>query len=147
MHGLYIPLQNTAQCINIHMRIYICMYGCIYIYIYKYIGGLGAVRRPLEVPPDREIGFVSFVRASKRGEAACLRGRDYASLRWPADFRILLRFGSSSLIDHCVLHGIYQYFSIVPPICMCFMDSRRISLIDRCGLNWFYLYFSIVVAI
>ena len=33
------------------------------------------VRRPLDVPPDREIGFVSFVRASGRGEAACLRER------------------------------------------------------------------------
>ena len=53
------------------------------------------MRRPLDVPPDREVGFVSFVRASGRGEAACLRERDYASLRWPTDSRILLlRFAS-----------------------------------------------------
>ena len=30
--------------------------------------------------PKREIGFVSFVRASGRGEAACLRERDYMLL-------------------------------------------------------------------
>ena len=53
------------------------------------------MRRPLDVPPNREIGFVSFVRASGRGEAACLRERDYASLRWPSDSRFLLRFASS----------------------------------------------------
>ena len=40
--------------------------------------------------PKREIGFVSFVCASGRGEAACLRERDYASLRWPSDSRISL---------------------------------------------------------
>ena len=40
--------------------------------------------------PKREIGFVSFVRASGRGEAACLRERDYASLRWVINSRILL---------------------------------------------------------
>ena len=55
------------------------------------------MRRPLDVPPDREVGFVSFVRASGRGEAACLRERDYASLRWPSDSRILLRFAPSLL--------------------------------------------------
>ena len=41
-------------------------------------------------PPDREVGFVSSVRASGRGEAACLREGDYASLRWPTDSGILL---------------------------------------------------------
>ena len=45
------------------------------------------MRRPLDVPPDWEIGFVSFVRASGRGEAACLRERDYASLRWVKNYR------------------------------------------------------------
>ena len=54
---------------------------------------LGFVRRPLDVPPKREIGFVSFVRAS---EAVCLRERDYASLRWPCNSRILLRLRSVS---------------------------------------------------
>ena len=46
--------------------VYISMYICELIYI----EGLGVVRRPLDVPPDQEIGFVSFVRASGRGEAA-----------------------------------------------------------------------------
>ena len=57
----------------------------IYIYIYR---SSGVVRRPLDLPPKREIGFVSFVRAS---EAVCLRERDYASLRWPCNSQILLR--------------------------------------------------------
>ena len=63
------------------------------------------MRRPLDVPPDREVGFVSFVRASGRGEAACLREGDYASLRWPTDSRIVLLRFAASLIDCCVLHG------------------------------------------
>ena len=49
------------------------------------VGGLGFVRRPLDMSPNSEIGFVSFVRANGRGEAACLRERDYASLRLPSD--------------------------------------------------------------
>ena len=40
--------------------------------------------------PKWEISFVSFVRASGRGEAACVRERDHASLRWPSDSRISL---------------------------------------------------------
>ena len=47
------------------------------------------------VPRNREIVFVSFVRASGRGEAACLRERDYVSVAGPPDPRILLRFASS----------------------------------------------------
>ena len=41
------------------------------------------MRRPLDVPPKQEIGFVSFVHAIGRGEAVRLRERDHASLRWP----------------------------------------------------------------
>ena len=81
------------------------------------------MRRPLDVPPDREVGFVSFVRASGRGEAACLRERDYASLRWPTDSRILLLFSSPPLIDCCVLHGSYIFFLIIVAICMGLMSS------------------------
>ena len=44
------------------------------------VGGLGLCVVLCDVSPKREIGFVcSCVRA---GEAACLRERDYASLRW-----------------------------------------------------------------
>ena len=60
------------------------------------------MRRPLDVPPDREIGFVSFVRASGRGEAACLRER---VMLLNAGLPIL-EFSSASppaLIDCCVL--------------------------------------------
>ena len=37
-----------------------------------YFGGLGIVRRLLDVPPKREIGFVSFVRASERARRSCV---------------------------------------------------------------------------
>ena len=64
------------------------------------------MRRPLDVPPKREIGFVSFVRASGRGEAACLREKDYLSLRWPLNSRIILRFVSFSIF---AFEGFYQF--------------------------------------
>ena len=48
------------------------------------------MRRPLDAPPEREVGFAPSVRAGGRGEVACLREIDYASLRWPTDSLIIL---------------------------------------------------------
>ena len=68
------------------------------------------MRRPLDVPPDREIGFVSFVRASRRGEAACLRGRVMllnAGLPILEFSSVSFRFVSPVLIDCRVLLVFY----------------------------------------
>ena len=75
--------------------------------------------------PKREIGFVSFVRASGRGEAACLRERDYASLRWVINSRILLPFFSFSFAYVCVLHGFYRFSKFVDDMCMSLMHFQR----------------------
>ena len=68
------------------------------------------MRRPLDVPPKWEIGFVSFVRASGQGEAVCLREKDYASLRWPSDSRVFYSFAPFSLArtEYCCLHVFYD---------------------------------------
>ena len=74
--------------------------------------------------PNREIGFVSFVRASGRGEAACLRERDNDSLAGPPDSRILLLLLLRS-IEHCALHVFFQFAKIFVNICMGLMHPRR----------------------
>ena len=53
------------------------------------------MRRSLDVPPKREIVFVSFVRVSGRGEAACLRERDNASVAGLPILEFFSSFASS----------------------------------------------------
>ena len=97
-----------------------------YIYMGTMYRRFGGCASSFGRPPDREVGFVSFVRASGRGEAACLREGDYVSLRWPTDSGILFRFGSayrllcftwvSSIFhdNYCHMHG----FDVVMFVCM-----------------------------
>ena len=64
------------------------------------------------------------MRASGRGEAACLREGDYVSLRWPTDSRILLLRFAALLIDCYVLHRFCIFFEIIVAIRMGLMSSR-----------------------
>ena len=94
------------------------MHVCLYVCMYRRFGG---ERRPLGCPPTGKSDSVrSCVRA---GEAACLRERDYAPLRWPTDSRIVLLrlrlknavFTLVSLIcldNCCYMHG-FDAFSLI----------------------------------
>ena len=79
--------------------------------------------------PKRDIGFVSFVRASGRGEAACLRERDYASLRWVINSRILL---PSSFFFFCYTHEsvfcwMHHFVCVCGFVCVCVRACVRAS--------------------
>ena len=54
--------------------------GSLVMLCIKLIGALGGVRRPLDVPPKREIGFVSFVRAGEAKLRVCVREIRFLSL-------------------------------------------------------------------
>ena len=83
------------------------------------------MRRPLDVPLDREVGFVSFVRASSEAKLrVCVRDIMffYACLRI---FELYLLFVlSSPLIDCCVLPGFCNMLLIIVAICIGLMTSR-----------------------
>ena len=73
------------------------------------------MRRSLDIPLDLEIGFVSFVRASGRSEAACLREREYASVNGLPIIKFLFGCASSpSLMASCVLPS----FFLISYICL-----------------------------
>ena len=55
------------------------------------------------------------VRASGRGEAACLRERDYASLRWVINSRVLLLLLLLALMEHVFCMGFidFRFFLLI----------------------------------
>ena len=73
-----------------------------------------------------------FVRACGRGEAACLRERDSISVAGLKILKFLSASGSGSgsgssfaSIEHSVLHGIFEFCSMLTDICMGSMPSRN----------------------
>ena len=87
------------------------------------------MRRPLDVPQNgKSASFRSCVRAGEAKLRVCVREIICFSVRWPSDSRILLRFASPSLMEHCVLHWFYHFFSIIVGMCMGFMPPHDLSM-------------------
>ena len=67
------------------------------MYIYIYSGVKGVVRRPLDVPPKREIGFRSVVRAGEAKLCERVRERCFSTLLVREESSV----SAASLIDCC----------------------------------------------
>ena len=110
-------------CVCVSVCVCVCVYVCLCVCVCMCVCVCVCCASSFGRSPKRGNRLRFVVRASGRGEAACLRERDYASLCWVINSRILSVSSSPvclspSLIEYCVLHGFYRFSQFVVDICM-----------------------------